>query len=358
MSIKIEKLTKKFGDVSVIPELNVSFASGRISVLLGPSGCGKTTTLRCIAGLERPSSGRIMLEDAAVFDSARGLDQPPEKRDLGMVFQSYAIWPHMTVFGNVALPLKARKVAAPEIESRVREALDVVGLGALADRSATRLSGGQQQRVAIARCLVSRPKLILLDEPLSNLDAKLRIEMRREIRDLQRSLGSTMLFVTHDQEEAMFLADEVFLFDKGVVVQAGSPQDLYFRPVNRFVAEFLGEANLVKARLVGEGGASRIVSEAGHLLATGGELARFAGKDIAMIRPEAWIVTPAHGQGAGEPALAGRVLDSTFLGDRLSLRIETPVGTQLVSLPGHAQHGPGDRVSLRVDEQNIQMIDG
>lgn len=358
MSIKIEKLTKKFGDVSVIPELNVSFASGRISVLLGPSGCGKTTTLRCIAGLERPTSGRIMLEDAAVFDSARGLDQPPEKRDLGMVFQSYAIWPHMTVFGNVALPLKARKVAAPEIESRVREALDVVGLGALADRSATRLSGGQQQRVAIARCLVSRPKLILLDEPLSNLDAKLRIEMRREIKDLQRSLGSTMLFVTHDQEEAMFLADEVFLFDKGVVAQAGSPQDLYFRPVNRFVAEFLGEANLVKARLVGEGGASRIISDAGHLLAAGGELARFAGKDVAMIRPEAWIVMPEHGQGAGETALAGRVLDSTFLGDRLSLRIETPVGTQLVSLPGHARHGPGDRVSLRVDEQNIQMIDG
>jgi len=201
--------------------------TGTFFTLLGPSGCGKTTALRCLAGLEEPDAGRIDIEGEPVFDAGRGLNVPPERRDIGMVFQSYAIWPHMTVFENVALPLKARGTPRADIAQRVSQTLETVGLAAMAQRSATKLSGGQQQRVALARCLASHPKLILLDEPLSNLDAKLRIEMRAEIKDLQRKLDATMLFVTHDQEEALSLADEVFLFDRGRVVQSGSPRDLY-----------------------------------------------------------------------------------------------------------------------------------
>src|SRR6185503_14944845 len=176
MSIEVRHLTKRYGNTTVIEDLTLRFASGKISVLLGPSGCGKTTTLRCIAGLEEPAAGEILIEGRAVFDAARGVNLPPERRDIGMVFQSYAIWPHMTVFENVALPLKARALAKDETARRVTETLETVGLETMAGRSATALSGGQQQRVALARCLASHPKLILLDEPLSNLDAKLRVE--------------------------------------------------------------------------------------------------------------------------------------------------------------------------------------
>ena len=213
-SVTIERLDKSFGAVKVISNLNVSFRAGAISVLLGSSGCGKTTILRCIAGLEEPNTGEIRIHDRRVFSSGERINVPPERRNLGMVFQSYAIWPHMTVYENVALPLKAHGVGNAQARSRVLEVLNLVGLGGLEQRSATQLSGGQQQRVAIARCLVNQPELILLDEPLSNLDAKLRIGMRGELRDLQRRLNATMIFVTHDQEEAMSLADEIFLFQR------------------------------------------------------------------------------------------------------------------------------------------------
>jgi iron(III) transport system ATP-binding protein len=354
MSIEIRSLAKRFGAATVIDDLTLRFASGKISVLLGPSGCGKTTTLRCIAGLEEPASGEILIEDRPVFDAKRGINLPPERRDIGMVFQSYAIWPHMTVFENVALPLKARAVAKDEIGRRVADTLATVGLQAMAERSATKLSGGQQQRVALARCLASHPKLILLDEPLSNLDAKLRVEMRTEIKDLQRKLQATMLFVTHDQEEALSLADEIFLFDRGRVVQSGTPRELYFHPKTRFAAEFLGKANLIPVRLAGAPAAVEVRArdDTGPLIVTLQRASATMGDPWLMVRPEGWRI--GNGGSGGLPAT---VEDTTFIGDRLIVRARTAIGQQIVSTGGYEALTTGDRITLLVDPDRTQLID-
>jgi iron(III) transport system ATP-binding protein len=353
MSIEIRHLTKKYGEVTVIEDLSLDFASGRISVLLGPSGCGKTTTLRCIAGLEDPYAGAIAIEARTVFDAAKGLNLAPELREIGMVFQSYAIWPHMTVFENVALPLQARGTPKAETAARVSQTLATVGLAEMAQRSATKLSGGQQQRVAVARCIASHPKLILLDEPLSNLDAKLRVEMRGELKELQRKLHATMLFVTHDQEEALSLADEIFLFDRGRVVQSGTPRDLYFHPRTRFAAEFLGKANLFPVRLVdGLRGVEVRARESGVLVARAPRRLIPAEADAwAMVRPEGWRI------GTDEDGLPGTIDDTTFIGDRLLVRAQTPIGPQVVSASGHEAIEIGDRVSLSVVGERVQLID-
>jgi iron(III) transport system ATP-binding protein len=218
---------------------------GALVTLLGPSGCGKTTSLRCIAGLEDPTSGTIEIGDRVVFDSATRTFVPPNRRRIGMVFQSYAIWPHMTVFQNVAYPLRNTKVKKTEIRDRVMDALELVGLAALAPRRAPNLSGGQQQRVALARALVAEPEVLLLDEPLSNLDAKLRESMRQEVREIQQRLGITTLYVTHDQVEALAISDVVAVMSGGNIVDFGSPQRIYEEPRSRFVAEFIGLANVV-----------------------------------------------------------------------------------------------------------------
>jgi len=352
MSVIVSALTKHFGAVRAIDDLSIEFREGAITVLLGASGCGKTTTLRCIAGLEQPTSGQISIGGEIVFASARGIDLPPERRDLGMVFQSYAIWPHMSVFENVALPLRAKKLPAAEIEQRARSTLTSVGLSQQIDRGATQLSGGQQQRVSIARCLVADPRLILMDEPLSNLDAKLRIEMRQEIRQLQRRLGATILFVTHDQEEAMSLADEIILFDKGKVVQRGAPEELYFRPKVRYVADFLGKANLfpVTARPAPEG--TEIVTDAGIVIARGRVSgASQPGHALAMVRPEAWRIEPAEAVG-----LAGRVEETTFIGDRRELLVDTPIGVLTVTTLGTRSLGIGERLTLTVEPQFMHLI--
>jgi len=354
MSIEIRGLVKRYGDAVVIDDLSLRFAPGRISVLLGPSGCGKTTTLRCIAGLEEPDGGRILIAGECVFDAGQGVNVPPERRDIGMVFQSYAIWPHMTVFENVALPLKARRTSRDELVQRVKRTLDTVGLGALAARSATHLSGGQQQRVALARCLASHPRLILLDEPLSNLDAKLRVEMRAEIKALQRKLGATMLFVTHDQEEALSLADEVFLFDRGRVVQSGAPRELYFQPRSRFAAEFLGKANLFPVRLgtAGSGIEVRARTDESIYLCAGTSAWRDLADPWAMVRPEGWRIAAA-----GEVGLPATVTDTTFVGDRVMVRADTPLGEQLVIASGNETIDAGARVSLTVATDRVQLID-
>ncbi len=355
MSIEIRGLTKRYGAATVIADLSLRFASGQISVLLGPSGCGKTTTLRCIAGLEEPVAGEILIEGRTVFDAAHGLNLPPERRDIGMVFQSYAIWPHMTVFENVALPLKARGTPRDEIARRVGETLATVGLGAVAQRSATRLSGGQQQRVALARCLASHPKLILLDEPLSNLDAKLRVEMRAEIKELQRKLAATMLFVTHDQEEALSLGDEIFLFDHGRVVQSGAPRDLYFHPRTRFAAEFLGKANLLPVRLAAapDGGIEVRAREAPHAcIVTLTQGAQAMDDPWAMVRPEAW-----HVLRDGDDGIPAVVEDATFIGDRMLLRAASPLGPLTVSVGGFHVYQAGDRIALAVARERVQLIE-
>jgi len=350
MSVEINNLNKSYGGPVVIDDLTTRFRSEEISVLLGPSGCGKTTTLRCIAGLEHPTSGEILIQGTPVFSDRQRINLPPEKRDLGMVFQSYAIWPHMTVFENVALPLKARGLAQAELTRRVDETLALVGLSAMRDRGATQLSGGQQQRVAIARCVASRPRLMLLDEPLSNLDAKLRAEMRKELKDLQRLTNATMVFVTHDQEEAMSLADTIFLFRNGRIVQEGAPAHIYLKPVDHYVAGFLGKANIFPGIIDMTGDAMDVRTADGQfVLARGpalpGESARSAS---CLVRPEYWRAHDDEGQG-----LPGTIESLMFLGDRTEFIVATPIGPQTVTLPGYRAEKPGD--SLRLSTELTQM---
>ena len=250
--IRVKDLEKSFagarGEVRALRGVTFEVGKGQLFTLLGPSGCGKTTTLRCIAGLEQPSAGEISINERAVFNAAVGTFVPPERRYIGMVFQSYAIWPHMTVAQNVAYPL-ARALNRRDTGARVGQILERLGLGALADRLAPNLSGGQQQRVALARALVAQPEVLLLDEPLSNLDAKLREQMRFELKALQESFGITTVYVTHDQEEALALSDRVGLMHEGALLEVGAPAELYLHPAHKITADFLGTANFIPAQV-------------------------------------------------------------------------------------------------------------
>ncbi|MDD2429107.1 MAG: ABC transporter ATP-binding protein [Eubacteriales bacterium] len=243
-SVTIKNVTKSFGSSLILSDFNEVFEDGEFVTLLGPSGCGKTTMLRMIAGFEKPSAGEIYIDSTLV--SGKNTFVPPEKRGVGMVFQSYAVWPHMDVFHNVAYPLTIAKADKKVIADKVEKVLDMVHLSQYAQRYPNQLSGGQQQRVALARALVAEPNLLLLDEPLSNLDAKLRESMRFEIKDIQRRLGITVVYVTHDQTEAMAMSDRVFLINRGVVQQSGPPETIYNEPVNQFVADFLGKVEFLK----------------------------------------------------------------------------------------------------------------
>ncbi len=257
MKIQVDKLRKTFqsseGLVTALNDVSLDVPDGSVTTLLGPSGCGKTTLLRCIAGLETPDSGTITIGDTVVWSSNGGTTTSvtPDKRGIGMVFQTYAIWPHMTVFENVAYPLEAQGVPRADIAGRVARALEFVQLGGYERRPATALSGGQQQRVSLARAIVSEPRVILFDEPLSNLDAKLREETRAELRDLLTRLGITSLYVTHDRFEALALSDDVVVMQGGNVVQRGTPEDVYFRSNSRFVVDFMGKANFLDATVKG-----------------------------------------------------------------------------------------------------------
>ena len=246
-TVTIKHITKAFGDNVVLKEFNETFQEGEFITLLGPSGCGKTTMLRIIAGFEKPTSGELYIDDQLVSGGKTFV--PPEKRSIGMVFQSYAVWPHMNVFDNVAYPLSIKKVSKAEIRKSVDKVLEIVHLSQYAQRFPNQLSGGQQQRVALARALVAAPKLLLLDEPLSNLDAKLRESMRFEIKEIQRQLGITVVYVTHDQTEAMAMSDRIFLINRGVVQQSGTPQQIYNEPANQFVADFLGKVDFFKGEV-------------------------------------------------------------------------------------------------------------
>ena len=354
-SVVIEGLSKSFAGNPVIVDLDVSFRADAISVLLGSSGCGKTTILRCIAGLEEPDAGEIRIFDRTVFSAPRKIQVLPEQRNLGMVFQSYAIWPHMTVHQNVALPLRAHGMSAADARLRVEELLRLVGLDGLGQRGATQLSGGQQQRVAIARCLANRPELVLLDEPLSNLDAKLRVGMRTELKQLQRTFNATMLFVTHDQEEAMSLADEIFLFRDGRLEQSGPGSTLYRQPRTRYVAEFFGKANLLRSSVhttptqelqLKPLGSDAVICEGAALAG-----AETGCERLCMVRPEAWRICPP---GAG--GLPGRVADIMLLGDRLELQVDTPVGRQIVVTLGYSRVAEGDNIVLSAAAENVHFV--
>jgi ABC-type Fe3+/spermidine/putrescine transport system ATPase subunit len=246
--IEVENLEVSFGAVPAVRGVSFTVLHGEQLTLLGPSGCGKTTTLRAIAGLERPVAGEIRIDGAPIYSAARNINVPAEKRGMSMVFQSYAIWPHMSVFDNVAYGLRVRREAATAIRDKVMQALALVQMQALADRRASQLSGGQQQRVALARAFVFQPSVLLFDEPLSNLDAKLRADMRIELRELQHRLGITSVYVTHDLEEALAMSDRIVVMRDGLVEQTGTPDEIYGLPRSAFVADFIGSANLVHGR--------------------------------------------------------------------------------------------------------------
>src|SRR5436189_2370584 len=246
--IEVANLEIHYGDVPAVRGVSFDVAPGEQLTLLGPSGCGKTTTLRAIAGLEQPTAGEIRIGGGPVYSSARRVNIPAEKRGLSMVFQSYAIWPHMTVFENVAYGLRVRRTNAAELAEKVHQALDMVQMRSFAARKAAQLSGGQQQRVALARAFVFQPSVLLFDEPLSNLDAKLRADMRIELRELQHRLGITSVYVTHDLEEALAMSDHIVVMRDGLIAQVGSPNEIYNLPRNAFVADFIGSANLIRGR--------------------------------------------------------------------------------------------------------------
>jgi iron(III) transport system ATP-binding protein len=321
----IENLHKSFiasgAEVRAVDGVSLAVETGKLITLLGPSGCGKTTTLRCIAGLERPQAGRIVIGNRAMFDSAKNVFVPASDRGIGMVFQSYAIWPHMTVFENVAFPLRVsrgKKYSAAEIRDRVSRMLDMVQLGGLAPRPATQLSGGQQQRLAFARGLVHQPAILLLDEPLSNLDAKLREQMRLELKRLQRSLGITTVYVTHDQSEALALSDEIAVFDHGRIVQRGTPQEIYRQPKNRFVADFVGAANFLPGTALGPQGPLTAVETAhGVMRCLFAEPIGAGMKALVTARPEdvALIEGSAAAAADGSNVLNGKIVNRVFLGE-------------------------------------------
>jgi ABC-type Fe3+/spermidine/putrescine transport system ATPase subunit len=248
-AVSVEDLVVGYGAVTAVDRVSFAVGAGEHLTLLGPSGCGKTTTLRAIAGLEHPRSGRIAIDGVSVYDGSTSLEAPPEKRGVSMVFQSYAIWPHMSVFDNVAFPFRVRGIAREKSRAAVERALALVDLAGFGDRPATRLSGGQQQRVALARAVAFETKVVLLDEPLSNLDAQLRIQMRTELADLRRRLGFTAIYVTHDQEEAFSLSDSIAVMHGGRIVQQGTPVDIQRSPRTRFVASFLGMRNIFDAEI-------------------------------------------------------------------------------------------------------------
>jgi iron(III) transport system ATP-binding protein len=311
------------GEVEAVRGLSLSVERGQFFTLLGPSGCGKTSTLRCIAGLETPTSGSIEIDSTVVYASGSRTVIPPHKRNIGMVFQSYAIWPHMTVFDNVAFPLVhgARKQPRRIVEDKVMRALTLVQLETLASRPAPMLSGGQQQRVALARAIASEPAVLLLDEPLSNLDARLREDMRHEIKSLVRRLDTTTLYVTHDQLEALSMSDRVALVNNGVIVQEGAPRDVYLRPADAFAANFLGRTNLLEGRVLDI--AAGTVETRWGVLRCGLPPSAVPGSEITVgFRPESVILSAGALNTNPEDGLHGKIAAASFVGDAVEYQIE------------------------------------
>jgi len=321
MRIDIDNVTKRFGSMAAVNRVALTIQEGELFTLLGPSGCGKTTLLRLIAGFYAPDEGEIR------FDGQNVNNVPPNERGIGMVFQNFALWPHMTVSENVAYGLKLRRLTGAEIAERVNAVFEKVKLGGYGDRYPGQLSGGQQQRVALARALVLNPKILLLDEPLSNLDAKIRVQVRQEIRKLQKELGITTMYVTHDQEEALTLSDRIAVFNQGKVFQVGPPKDLYERPANRFVADFIGINNLINGTVAAvdtKENRLRVKTEVGELSALLNDQLRLGDRCVLCIRPENAIV---GGEAAPNRNLAkGRITFAAYLGNSLRYDVEFAPG--------------------------------
>ncbi|GAA4225349.1 ABC transporter ATP-binding protein [Actinomadura meridiana] len=360
--VRIDDLTKRFGGVTAVDRVSLDIGDGEFVALLGPSGCGKTTTLRCIAGLESPDEGSIQLGGGTVVDRSRGYELPPHKRDIGMVFQSYALWPHMTVVQNVSYPLRLKRERKQAARAKAMDALELVGLADYAPRSVSALSGGQQQRVALARALVREPSVLLLDEPLSNLDAALRTQMRVELKRIHEQTRSTMVYVTHDQEEAVSMSDRIAVMHGGRAVQVGTPREVFDAPSTRWVAEFLGYENILPGRIEAIGGAGTEV--------------RPDGWDAGLLcaRPAAgcstgdrvWIAVRSTAIGFGDRSadrpnlLDAKVLRSTFLGTVTEHEVSAfgsgLVVKQLTADGVRPTGAQADEAVIRVDPTQIALI--
>ncbi len=341
-AVELDAVTKSYGASPAVDRVSLRVEPGTLVTLLGPSGCGKTTTLRMIAGLEMPTSGAIRIGEA---DVSR---RPPWERDVGMVFQSYALFPHMSVADNVAYGLRSGRMAAGEAAARAREALATVGLSGLEERLPSELSGGQQQRVAVARAIVLEPAVLLFDEPLSNLDSRLRRTMREEIRALQQRLGMTVVYVTHDQSEALAVSDRIVVMDHARIAQAGTPRELYERPETEFVARFMGDANLLDATLAVEEGQDRLAI--GPLRIDVDRRGMAPGPVRCAVRLETLEIA------VGGEGLAGTIAASAYVGAALEEHVDTALGRLFVVTPGGALPRPaGTAVRLRLKSPPIVL---
>ena len=359
-SVRLEAVTKRFGELTAVRDLTLDIPRGEFFTMLGPSGCGKTTTLRMIAGFEEPSEGRVLLEGEDVTG------RPAFKRPTNTVFQSYALFPHLSVEKNVAFGLQRKKVDRAEVRRRVAEELERVGLAAEARRRPAQLSGGQQQRVALARALVNRPAVLLLDEPLGALDLKLRKQLQVELKRIQRDVGITFVYVTHDQEEALTMSDRIAVMDRGVVEQVADPETVYERPATTFVAGFIGVSNLMPGEVVSaNGSATELRLDAGPTVRTaesGG--ARAGERAHAVVRPEKLVLGPTGGAGGdGRASVEGQVESSLYLGTATQMVVRLADGTQMTVLVPNADAAarrglpaPGDPARLAWSDENIHIV--
>src|SRR5215468_9081633 len=358
IELEVRALTKRYSPQISVGPISFEVQEGEFFSLLGPSGCGKTTTLRCIAGFEHLSTGSIRLHGERLDD------KPPHRRDVGLVFQNYALFPHLTVFDNVAFGLRLRRLGKAEIAGRVSRVLHLVDLAGMAARFPVQLSGGQQQRVAIARSLVLEPRILMFDEPLSNLDFKLRIQMREELRNLQRRLGKTSIYVTHDQTEALALSDRIAVLSHGRIEQIGTPAEIYERPASAFVAEFIGSSNMLRGRIVERGEASTIVTtETGLRLCCRSEPeGEVETAEVSiLLRPERiHIEAPGGSVMQGQNRVPASIADVTYLGEDLQVSLDLASGERLSACVknAHAARGwvPLQRVELVVDAADLRLL--
>jgi len=362
MILKVEQINKTFGSFTAVSQVSFEIEKGEIFTLLGPSGCGKTTTLRIVAGLEDPDEGEINYEGRSIVSTTSNLFVPPHRRNMGMVFQSYALWPHMTVFQNVSYPLRLRRVSSTIVREKVSHLLELVGMSGFEDRPAPFLSGGQQQRLALARALIYEPSLLLLDEPFSSLDAKLREQMRFELKLLQRTLGISVLFVTHDQIEALSLSDRIAILNNGTIEQVGSPSELYQSPRTTFVRDFLGKTVVLR-------GTAREISDVGRMeIKLEGSPDSIFAKNLTLreiavgqrvnvsIRPED-IIFSVHRKTAPEVNLIRGIIEALlFQGDRFEVRLRLEGGDRILCyVPGRYKLEEGQVVDVTLPEDLINL---
>lgn len=356
MDVHVSHLHLDYGDFVAVKDLDLTIPNGESVVLLGKSGCGKTTTMRCIAGLEEPTGGSISIGGKPVFDTARKINVPSYKRNVGMVFQSYAVWPHKTVVENVAFPMKLKKVGAEQRRKRATEILELVGLAHLADRGASKLSGGQMQRVALARSIAMEPSVLLLDEPLSNLDASLRDDLRIELRAIQQEQGLTTLYVTHDQHEAFALGDRVAIMQEGYITQLADPITLYHHPRSATIASFIGVSNVFSIESVDGRGTATL---RGHRLPVPTTLTRLDQPSSICIRPDVVHVSSENTRLDGERIYEATVQVALFQGPSYRYKLQLDTGPRLeavMAAEGNSFHTPGERVQVSFRPEDVQVL--